>query len=176
MREFETGATRDTDENKLDYEGFLSPLVIERYARYMHKHRQQADGNLRSADNWQKGMPRDVYMKSLFRHFMDLWALHRGEKDIAISTDTEDVLCAILFNVMGYLFSVLKEKDVSSLWDPARLDTSVEFVEPDTIMAPDAVVSVKLSDLVKVLGEVEGFIGGKDNPEFYSLAEAAGVG
>jgi hypothetical protein len=109
MRTFDTGATRDSDENKLDYEGFLSPAVIQRYAEYMHKHRIQPDGGLRDADNWQKGMPLDAYMKSLWRHFMDLWLIHRDRADLAVSDDTEEVLCAILFNVMGYLHTVIKE-------------------------------------------------------------------
>jgi hypothetical protein len=177
MREFDTGATRDTDDGKLDYEGFLSPLVLHRFAQYMNQHRVQADGGLRDADNWQKGMPLDVYMKSLFRHFMDLWAIHRGADQIATNADTEEVLCAIMFNVMGYLFSVLKDQEPQSM--PAQAFSFVDpaiWEEPDTIMAPDAVVTVKLSDLVKVLGEAEGFIGGKDNPEFYRLAEAAGTG
>ena len=33
-RQFQTGAYRDTDNNKLDYEAFLSPIVLERYARF----------------------------------------------------------------------------------------------------------------------------------------------
>lgn len=109
MRQFDTGATRDTDENKLDYEGFMSPLVLQWYAQYMHQHRKQADGKLRDGDNWQKGMPLDVYMKSLWRHFMDLWLLHRGYGDKSESPEVEEVLCAILFNVMGYLHSILNE-------------------------------------------------------------------
>jgi hypothetical protein len=64
MREFETGATRNPEEGKLDYEGFLSPLVLECYAKYMHEHRLQSDGKLRDSDNWQKGIPKEVYMKS----------------------------------------------------------------------------------------------------------------
>lgn len=43
-------ATRDLDEEKIDYEGFLSPIVLERYAQYMHKHRNTANG-LRESDN-----------------------------------------------------------------------------------------------------------------------------
>ena len=43
-RQFSTGATRDTDEGKYDYEGFFSPLVLERYGEYMNKHRQQSAG------------------------------------------------------------------------------------------------------------------------------------
>ena len=54
MRTFDTGATRDSDNDKLDYEGFLSPLVLRRYAEYLHKHRKQSDGKIRTSDNWQK--------------------------------------------------------------------------------------------------------------------------
>jgi len=32
MRQFESGATRDTEDGKLDYEGFLSPAVLLRFA------------------------------------------------------------------------------------------------------------------------------------------------
>ena len=75
MRKFDSGATRDIVEDKFDFEGFLSPLVLNRYAEYMNKHRKQSDGNLRDSDNWQKGIPMKVYMKSGFRHFfMQLYA------------------------------------------------------------------------------------------------------
>jgi hypothetical protein len=107
MRHFNTGATRDTEAGKLDYEGFLSPLVLERFAEYMHKHRFQADGQLRDSDNWQKGMPRDVYMKSMWRHFVNVWKGHRG---VADDIDLEEALCALLFNVQGYLFEVLSRR------------------------------------------------------------------
>lgn len=106
IRTFETGATRDTDVGKNDYEGFLSPLVIERFGDYMTKHRRQSDGKLRDSDNWQKGIPRPQYIKSLFRHFIDLWKAHRGYDVI----DVEETLCAIVFNAMGYLHEWLKEK------------------------------------------------------------------
>ena len=72
MRKFNTGATRDVDNDKLDFEGFLSPTVLIRYAEYMHTHRKQSDGALRDSDNWQKGIPKEVYMKSMWRHFMDV--------------------------------------------------------------------------------------------------------
>lgn len=109
MRQFETGATRDTDEGKLDYEGFISPLVLLRYAEYMHENRVQTDGNLRDSDNWQKGIPQEAYMKSKFRHFMETWMHHRGLGDLA-GVDLERALCAELFNTMGYLHVVLEEK------------------------------------------------------------------
>lgn len=110
MRTFETGATRDSDLGKYDYEGFLSPLVIERFGEYMHKHRTQADGNLRDSDNWQKGITLDAYMKSAWRHFMDWWAIHRNRGRIA-REPIEEALCAILFNVMGYLHELLKTRE-----------------------------------------------------------------
>ena len=109
MREFDTGATRDTDENKLDFDGFLSPLVLHRYAEYLNKHRTQADGKLRDSDNWQKGIPLAVYMKSAFRHFFYWWANHR-KADIVVKEDIEESLCGLLFNTMGYLHEYLKDK------------------------------------------------------------------
>ena len=105
MRQFKTGATRDNDTNKIDYEGFLSPLVLERFGEYMLKHQFQADGKKRDSDNWQKGIPKDAYIKSGFRHFMAWWKEHRG-----IKTDDgiEDDICALIFNAMGYLHEHLK--------------------------------------------------------------------
>jgi len=107
IRYFKTGATRDIDIDKYDYEGFLSPRVIERFGEYMDKHRKQLDGNLRDSDNWQKGMPKNAYIKSGLRHFMDWWKEHRG---LSSREGIEDALCAIMFNTMGYLHEILKEK------------------------------------------------------------------
>jgi hypothetical protein len=116
MRTFETGATRDTDENKLDFEGFLSPIVIERYAQYMHKHRKQSDGKLRDSDNWQKGIPIEQYMKSLWRHVFSVWKEHR------IGKINEDDICAAIFNLMGILHEILKsekkDKTIEILKEP----------------------------------------------------------
>src|SRR5512132_3114680 len=116
MRQFESGATRNTDDNKHDYEGFLSYPVIRRFGQYMHEHRIQADGQVRDSDNWQKGIPQDAYMKSAWRHFLDWWGLHRGEKVYDFEqaeVDIEDALCAIIFNAQGYLHEILKQKTES---------------------------------------------------------------
>ena len=114
MRKFDSGATRNIDNNKLDFEGFFSPIVLHRYAEYLQKHRKQKDGNIRDSDNWQKGIPKDAYMKSELRHTMDLWLVHRGfnavNPDDGTDCDIEELLCAITFNSMGYLFELLKEK------------------------------------------------------------------
>lgn len=111
MRKFESGATRDDDDMKPDYEGFLSPNVMMAFGDYMSKHRTQADGNLRDSDNWQKGIPLDAYMKSMFRHFMDLWVIHRGGNPVdkeGYIIETDDVLSALFFNVQGYFHEYLK--------------------------------------------------------------------
>lgn len=107
IRQFDTGATRDTEAGKHDPEGFLSPAVIDRFNTYMHQHRTQSDGTLRDSDNWQRGMPRTAYMKSMWRHFLDLWKAHRGLPAPPI----QESLCAMLFNVQGYLFEELKGGD-----------------------------------------------------------------
>ena len=107
IRKFETGATRDTDEGKHDFEGFLSPTVINRFGEYMTKHRKQSDGSLRDSDNWQKGMPKEQYMKSLLRHVHDMWLEHRG---LESKDGIEEAICAIIFNSQGYLHELLKER------------------------------------------------------------------
>lgn len=114
IRQFSTGATRNLDKSKLDYEGFLSPLALKAFAEYMHSHRQQKDDTFRDSDNWQKGIPHDVYVKSLFRHFFDLWSLHRGgapiSPDSGLQVDQVEALCAMMFNVQGLLHELLKER------------------------------------------------------------------
>lgn len=127
MRTFKTGATRDNDNTKLDYEGFLSPLVLERYAQYMNIHRIQADGKLRDSDNWQKGIPLVAYIKSLFRHMLDVWRIHRGYETINGNEEVniEDALCAVIFNASGYLHEYLKMFD-----NPEETEVEPE-VEPE---------------------------------------------
>ena len=113
IRTFETGATRNSDVEKPDYEGYLSPLAIQAFGRYMTRHRVQEDGSLRSSDNWQKGIPRDQYLKSAFRHFVAWWAMHRKSVDASFfgaddEEALEEALCGLLFNVQGYLHEALK--------------------------------------------------------------------
>lgn len=108
IRSFDTGATRDTDEGKLDFEGFYSPIVVNRFGEYMTENRVQSDGSLRDSDNWQKGIPLDAYMKSLTRHFHDVWLAHRGYES---RDELEKSLCAVLFNAQGYLYEILKERN-----------------------------------------------------------------
>lgn len=116
MASFETGATRNKDDNKFDFEGFLSPYVLERYGAYMHHHRKQKDGTMRASDNWQLGIPVPRYMKSLWRHFFDAWKLFRGlratDPDTGNAVDMEEALCGVIFNASGILHETLKEKNI----------------------------------------------------------------
>lgn len=114
MRVFDTGATRDSNDDKLEYEGFESALVTKRYAEYMHAHRKQADGNLRAPDNWQKGIPKAAYVQSLVRHIQDVKLHWDGAADEAVDGDLESVLCAVLFNTKGLLFELIKERRATS--------------------------------------------------------------
>lgn len=109
MRKFATGATRNNDVMRLDYEGFLSPLVLRHYAEYMNKNRVQADGSIRASDNWQLGIPFDSYMKSMWRHFMDVWSNHRRVPE-DVTPDQVEALSALLFNVMGYMHELVKAR------------------------------------------------------------------
>jgi hypothetical protein len=108
-RGFEGGATRDTDDGKFKYEGFENPMVIRRFAEYMHKNRHMKDGTLRDPDNWQNLFGDDhfdVCIDSLVRHVMDLRLHHRGYSDLAVE-GLEDSICGILFNAKAYLLKVL---------------------------------------------------------------------
>ena len=119
MQQFSTGATRSKDDDKLDYEGFLSPFVLTRYAEYLNEHRIDADGNQRDSDNWQRGMPRHKYIKSAIRHLIDAWKWWRilpespaVSPQIGRQKAFEDLLCAVLFNIMGLLHEILIGRDV----------------------------------------------------------------
>jgi len=115
VRTFASGATRDSSDGKFDYEGFISPLCLEAYGEYMHSHRTQSDGHLRDSDNWTKGMGLSTYMKSMLRHVIDLWFMHRGyeRKDIRTGKvlTVKEVCSAIVFNTLGYLFETITKKE-----------------------------------------------------------------
>lgn len=126
VRQFKTGANRDVDTNKLNYTGFLNPFVIKRFADYMHKNRTLADGSLRAADNWQKGIPRQAYMESLERHFMEIKLAHQHELDALRGQEAPrgtgdtirtpdamiEALMAIIFNAQGMALELMKGTEI----------------------------------------------------------------
>lgn len=146
VRKFETGATRDSNSGKLDYEGFDSPLVNRRYAEYMHEHRYQSDGTMRAADNWQKGIPKQAYMESLVRHVEDAKLHWDGYGDIAVDPNFESTLCAILFNVKGLLFELIKERrGERTIKAPSEVPGLIVSKPPD----------ISLDEYVKQLDQIE---------------------
>lgn len=113
MRVFNTGATRDANTDKLDYKGFISPLAMERFSAYMHKHRKQSDGSIRASDNWKKGIPLDAYMESLVRHVFEVWRLYENGD----TEQTEELMCAVMFNAQGFLHERAKVKQSHAITD-----------------------------------------------------------
>lgn len=110
LRTFETGATRDTAEDKHEPWLFTSAIVEKRFCEYMHKHRLQSDGELRDSDNWKKGIPLDAYTHSLSRHIQDLRLHLEGFGSQAREGSLEEVLCSVLFNVQGMLHEVIRKR------------------------------------------------------------------
>ena len=112
MREFESGSTRDEVEDKLNYIKALSPIVMQRYVKYLGEHRTQADGTKRDWDNWKKGIPKETYLEGEDRHHRAIWLLLQGYPafDNHGPVTLEDSLCGVIFNSMGMLHEVLKEK------------------------------------------------------------------
>lgn len=106
MRKFKSGATRDNDEQKINYIGSFSPLVLRRFAQFMRDHNIKGGELKRNEANWKKGMPKQCYIESKMRHFVDFWITHEGYEDGNI----EDQLCADIFNAQGYLHELLVKK------------------------------------------------------------------
>jgi len=108
-RKFTSGASRDTDLGKLDYEGSLSPLVLKKYVEYMQRNNNTKSG-VRKCDNW-KGLfgekHQEVCMKSLMRHTMDVWLFH---KEFQGRDNMEDALCGVIFNASAILYKIEKDK------------------------------------------------------------------
>jgi hypothetical protein len=118
MRDFASGATRDSADWKLDLKGFLSSRAIHMLGRYMHFHRKQADGKLRDSDNWKRGIPIPVYEESATRHFFEwLKALEADKEDrlgpnVSANFDQNGAIVAalgLMFNLQGWLHEQAKQ-------------------------------------------------------------------
>jgi hypothetical protein len=115
--------------------------VEERFCEYMLKHQYQTDGTKRTSDNWQKGMPKDTYMQGLKRHVLHLWTRHRGYLvlDDHAGPNIEEDLCAIMFNVQGYLHTLLAERQ-SKVMNPI-ISIDAGGLAPDATGYADVYIS-----------------------------------
>lgn len=133
VREFATGANRDRVDGKLDFRGFVSPKALRRFGAFMNKNRRLADGSLRDSDNWKKGIPISVYIESLIRHGNEF---HESieeaidgagiEKIASMAANdarllaADDIACALLFNIQGYLHERIKLLDATDAPYPGK--------------------------------------------------------
>lgn len=77
FRTMPTGATRDTNNNKLEYSSYSHPLNDFSFAKYMQS-KQTIWWKYRRWDNWQLGLGREVLLDSLIRHIKTLELLFKG--------------------------------------------------------------------------------------------------
>jgi len=131
IRTFATGATRTAADNKLRFDGFLSPLSLVRYAEYMHEKREMPDGSRRDPDNWKKGITEQSYYESLLRHAVDLMLHNDGYPELAEEPDIESVVCAIMFNAHGLLHEKVKARLAKAKPDPFERLRAHAYVEAE---------------------------------------------
>lgn len=110
MRHFESGGVRDTDQGKIDIEGCLPPLVLQKYAEYMLRHTVQSDGNKRGSDNWQAHFGEDHYAicaKSFLRHALDFWL---EQRKLPSREGMESAIHGCLFNLLAFADKYYKDQ------------------------------------------------------------------
>ena len=96
---YQTGAQRDTDDDKPRYE-LLPVLPLMRVAHHYGLGAKKYDD-----DNWRKGFPWRRVLGSLYRH---AFAFARGEDD-------EDHLAAVVFNAMALMEYQEKHPELNDL-------------------------------------------------------------
>ncbi len=103
VRQFDTGAIRDTEEDKEDYVETISWSALKRYAQYMtEKKKKYGEGNFK------KGIPASSYERSLVRHLQKYLAnKHEGGQ----TELDQDHLSGMLFNVFG----IMHEEEMKKL-------------------------------------------------------------
>ncbi len=105
MREWSTGAVRDSDNTKEDYIESISWLTLMRYAYYM-----KAQESRYGRGNWIKGIPEEEYEKSLMRHIQKYIA----NKYYSANLEPEvDHLSAALFNLQGLIHEQEKKAKIN---------------------------------------------------------------
>lgn len=95
VRQFNTGAIRDTDDSKEDYTETISWTAFKRYAQYMTgKKKKYGSGNFK------KGIPVSSYEESLLRHVQKY--MENKHEEGVVETE-EDHLSAMVFNIFGIM-------------------------------------------------------------------------
>lgn len=92
---FKSGAIRDNQEGKPDFNETISWTAFNRYAKYMTGKKAKY-----GAGNFKKGIPTSSYVASMLRH-VDKWmrnTYENGQDEL-----NEDHLSAIVFNVFGIM-------------------------------------------------------------------------
>lgn len=95
IRNFDTGAIRDTEDNKEDYNETISWTAFKRYAQYMTGKKKKY-----GAGNFKKGIPIESYERSLLRHVQKY--MENKYEDGIVERD-EDHIAAIVFNAFGIM-------------------------------------------------------------------------
>lgn len=95
MRNFDTGAVRDSEEEKEDYIETISWTALKRHAQYMTKKKSRY-----GAGNFKKGIPIDSYERSMVRHIQKYF--ENKYEGGTVETE-EDHLAAIVFNAFGIM-------------------------------------------------------------------------
>ena len=75
-RTFETGATRNGNKGKYEFDKYVNPINELSYAQYMKSH-QVINWEYRPWDNRQKGIPFDSLFESAYRHMQTLCLLYQ---------------------------------------------------------------------------------------------------
>ena len=142
MRKFETGATRDEEIGKYDFEGFLAPTVLVRFAEYMHKHRIQADGNIRAIEFVKEAGKQllnelqygesshdelhtkliDGYMTKIYKADFEtkIELNHFTESRGTVVSNLENVQTPVIEGLSKFSKNILKNSSVASLRVPSR--------------------------------------------------------
>lgn len=87
VREFESGAKRDSNEGK-PRPDLISPYMLEALGKVLAKGAKNYGER-----NWEKGMPEGVFKESAARHYV-AWMMNKEDEDHAAQ---------LIFNVMAWI-------------------------------------------------------------------------
>ena len=95
--DFDSGMTRDTEDDKIDYSRVFDGPMLQRWAELLTRGAKKYPNTLDGKPNWMKANSEAElrrFKRSAFRHFVQLL---QGD-------ETEDHAAAVVFNLNGYLY------------------------------------------------------------------------